>query len=177
MEWVNLDNGDVGFYNKHGEFEKLRKGSALIDEILEVIRGNYPDAYKALRQEYKKWRNETKVYEYKIAKRFLRCNMGTYDTTEEDMTEEGWHLETVQCPMRGECALEGKVCKPTKGCSLSKREEEVLLLASEGKTQKEIAEQLFLAPPTIHRHIVNILRKIKARNMKQAIMMYSKKKI
>ena len=90
------------------------------------------------------------------------------------MRKDEWNLEVVKCPMRGECKLEGVVCKPTRFSGLSRREEEVLFLAAEGKTSHEIAEALFLAEATVNHHVSNILRKVDAKNMKNAIMKYTR---
>jgi len=44
---------------------------------------------------------------------------------------------------------------------LSRRELEVLALVAEGLTNQEIAERLVLSEHTVHRHVTNILRKLK----------------
>lgn len=44
--------------------------------------------------------------------------------------------------------------------ALSERERQVLGLVAEGKTNKEIASQLFLSPNTVKNHVRNILRKL-----------------
>ncbi len=43
---------------------------------------------------------------------------------------------------------------------LSSREREVLALIANGLNDQEIAEQLFLSPHTVHRHVANIRRKL-----------------
>jgi pimeloyl-ACP methyl ester carboxylesterase/DNA-binding CsgD family transcriptional regulator len=43
---------------------------------------------------------------------------------------------------------------------LSSREREVLALIANGLTDQEIAEQLFLSPHTVHRHVANIRHKL-----------------
>lgn len=48
-------------------------------------------------------------------------------------------------------------CSPT---SLSERENEITALIAQGKTSKEIAEQLFLSPHTVHTHRKNIMKKL-----------------
>jgi len=44
---------------------------------------------------------------------------------------------------------------------LSRREVEVLALVAEGLTNHEIAERLVLSEHTVHRHVTNILRKLR----------------
>lgn len=53
--------------------------------------------------------------------------------------------------------------------ALSVRELEVLQLAAEGLSNKEIAEALFLSCDTIDTHNRNLIGKLRARNMKNAI--------
>ena len=43
---------------------------------------------------------------------------------------------------------------------LSRREVEVLVLVASGRTNRQIAEQLFLSVATVERHLVNLYRKI-----------------
>ena len=173
MEWMNLDNGDVG-YIANNELHVLRVGEEAVEQIFNKIEKEYPKAFDALCREYQLSMGNLPFFRYKVVKRFLKCNMGEYDSTHEDMRKDEWNLEVVKCPMRGECKLEGVVCKPTRFSGLSRREEEVLFLAAEGKTSHEIAEALFLAEATVNHHVSNILRKVDAKNMKNAIMKYTR---
>jgi len=43
---------------------------------------------------------------------------------------------------------------------VSRREQDVLRLLSEGLTNREISERLFISEHTVHRHVTNILRKL-----------------
>jgi DNA-binding NarL/FixJ family response regulator len=47
---------------------------------------------------------------------------------------------------------------------LTSREEEVLQLVAEGRTGREIAEQLVISPKTVESHVANLLAKFGARN-------------
>ncbi|MBW1786039.1 MAG: hypothetical protein JRK53_05380, partial [Deltaproteobacteria bacterium] len=53
--------------------------------------------------------------------------------------------------------------------ALSKREMEILALLSQGMTNKEIAEKLFLSPHTIKTHLYNIYQKLNVKTRRQAI--------
>ena len=53
--------------------------------------------------------------------------------------------------------------------NLSPREREVLDLAGQGKTSKEIAQELFISIHTVTTHFTNIYIKLNARNKAQAI--------
>jgi DNA-binding CsgD family transcriptional regulator len=50
------------------------------------------------------------------------------------------------------------------GADLSPREREVALLAAEGKTNEEIAADLFLSRRTVESHMSNVLRKLSGRS-------------
>lgn len=50
------------------------------------------------------------------------------------------------------------------GGALSPREEEVAGLIASGRTNREIAELLFLAPRTVERHVASLVRKLGVRN-------------
>ena len=43
---------------------------------------------------------------------------------------------------------------------ISRREKDVLRLLSEGLTNREISERLFISEHTVHRHVTNVLRKL-----------------
>jgi DNA-binding CsgD family transcriptional regulator len=58
-------------------------------------------------------------------------------------------LEEVQCPMRGECQLDGIVCGAKFNTRLTARQEEVMRRYCEGLTYQEIAEMLFISPETV----------------------------
>jgi DNA-binding NarL/FixJ family response regulator len=51
---------------------------------------------------------------------------------------------------------------------LSQREAEVLRLIAAGKTDREIAQELFISPRTVSTHVSNILNKINAANRTEA---------
>jgi DNA-binding NarL/FixJ family response regulator len=51
---------------------------------------------------------------------------------------------------------------------LTQREVEILRLVAEGKSNPEIAEELYISPRTVSTHISNILNKINAANRIEA---------
>ncbi len=57
---------------------------------------------------------------------------------------------------------------PPLGHDLTEREREVLSLLVNGKTNKEIAEELTLSPTTVRGHVSNILSKLGASNRTEA---------
>lgn len=53
--------------------------------------------------------------------------------------------------------------------NLTKREQEVLSLIADGKTNVEIAEQLFISERTVEAHRANIMKKMSARNTAELV--------
>jgi NarL family two-component system response regulator LiaR len=53
---------------------------------------------------------------------------------------------------------------------LTSREMEILLLMAEGKTNQEIADQLFIALKTVKTHVSNILSKLQVQDRTQAVI-------
>ena len=53
---------------------------------------------------------------------------------------------------------------------LTKRETEILMLIAEGKTNQEIADQLFIAIKTVKVHVSNILGKLEVQDRTQAVI-------
>ena len=61
--------------------------------------------------------------------------------------------------------------------SLTKREKEILILISEGKSTKEMAETLFLSFLTVQNHRKNILNKLQVKNVAQLLSVAQKNRI
>lgn len=86
--------------------------------------------------------------------------------------------DAIRATHRGERVLEpevttkmvNRVAKPPRGLheDLTKREQEVLLLISEGKSNQEIADQLFITLKTVKTHVSNILAKLEVEDRTQA---------
>ncbi|EIJ82146.1 two component transcriptional regulator, LuxR family protein [Bacillus methanolicus PB1] len=53
---------------------------------------------------------------------------------------------------------------------LTSREREILLLMAEGKTNQEIADELFIALKTVKTHVSNILSKLQVQDRTQAVI-------
>jgi len=59
--------------------------------------------------------------------------------------------------------------KPSTIEPLTKREQEILILMAQGKTNPQIAEQLTISPSTVHFHVHNILSKLQAQTRTEAV--------
>ena len=61
--------------------------------------------------------------------------------------------------------------RPVAASGLSPREREVLRLIVDGKTNVEIAAELYLSERTVHRHVSNILTKLDVRSRTAAAIL------
>jgi DNA-binding CsgD family transcriptional regulator len=64
--------------------------------------------------------------------------------------------------------LGSRAAADAEGAGLSRRELEVVRLLSVGRTNREIAQELFLSPRTVDMHVRNILRKLGCRSRVEA---------
>lgn len=89
--------------------------------------------------------------------------------------------EAVRATYRGEPVLEPEVTgkmmsrmrtrnKKELHEELTAREMEILLLMAEGKTNQEIADELFIALKTVKTHVSNILSKLQVQDRTQAVI-------
>lgn len=146
----------------------------IIQEILASIRELYPDAFKALSELYSRSESNPSFFEYRIASRFIRCNFGEYDALSKDVDSMGtMHLEDVRCPLRGECLMEGRICRPVLQTSLSNREKEVARLYAKGYDRMRIANELNISFYTVIRHLSNIKARLRLKHANQIISLFS----
>lgn len=147
-------DGDV-YCIEDGKSRKItERDTELIDVLLGKIRDFYPEADKSLRKAYEKSSLNVPYYKWLMATRFIRCNFGTLDTTDADITDDGvFRFEKVKCPLRGECPLENVVCMPKFNTKLSEAENRVMKLYFENPRIEEIAEVLYLSGHTVKNHI------------------------
>jgi DNA-binding CsgD family transcriptional regulator len=133
----------------------------LVQPLLERIREQYPEAYKALEKEYQKVSIYVPRYQFLIVRRFCKCNFGRLDTTKMDVDGSGaFNFEKVECPLRGECRYEGKICFPKFNTRLSDAELRVMRLVYDGVSKDDIAERLYLSPNTVKNHIKSVYCKL-----------------
>ena len=64
--------------------------------------------------------------------------------------------------------LGGRAAADADGVQLTRRELEVLRLVAVGRTNREIAQELFLSPRTVDMHVRNLLGKLDCRSRVEA---------
>lgn len=171
VEFYNTPDGEVMVK----EYEKAlrvlsEEDRAFISDFLSVLHIRYPDAFKRLSEIYTTSERNVVYFEYRIVKRFVKCNFGEYDQFNYDIDIHGmFHFEEVRCPLRGECPHEGIICKPRLNTTLSSRELEVFSFIAKGYQAQEIADELSLSIATINRHRENIKAKIQVKSVPQMV--------
>lgn len=158
IEFYNTPCGDV-IIKEVGQPARVLKEQdrELIAEMLAIISDRYPQSHRALMDLYSKSSMNRTYYEYRVVHRFIRCNFGEFDQLNYDINAFGqFNFEEVKCPLRGECPLEGVVCKPEIDLNLTDREMEVFRLIASNMKTEEIAAKLSISKFTIIRHRENI---------------------
>ena len=134
--------------------EITEKDTDFIDDLLLKIENFYPDAFKALKESYSKSSLNVPYFKFLMARRFLKCNFGELDTTQEDIDSNGiFHFEKVSCPMRGECKHECVICMPRFSSKLTDAEMRVMRVYYQEKNNGSTAELLYLSVHTVKNHI------------------------
>lgn len=127
----------------------------VVKEVVEHISVFYPKAYEALCEEYRRCSPNPSYFRYRIACRFIKCNLGALDSIPDITSDRHFKMEHINCPLRGECRYENVICRPQFDHQLSRAEIRVMKLVYNGLSQEIISEQLMLSPHTVHTHIRN----------------------
>lgn len=168
IEFYNAPTGEVLVKPKDAAvFVLTEEHSNVINMVLAYFSEIYTEAYQAVSELYSKSSLNKKYYEYLMAIRLIKCNLGEYDALNPDIKADGQIvLEEVKCPLRGICKHEGVICKPKKNTRLSTREIEVGKLCATMKYE-EIAEELNISVLTVYKHIQNIKIKLNLKHSRQ----------
>lgn len=142
----------------------INEHSDIINMVYIRIKDDYPEAYKALDDLY-----AGSDRKFRIVRRFLKCNFSLNDSTPDIDADGSLRLETVLCPMKGECRYESIICDPKYNTELSDREVQVTELLVAGYTPLEIGERLFISKYTVENHRKNIYKKLKINSISQLV--------
>ena len=164
IEFFKTPDGCV-MYRRQGDpvRDLTEQDREMVGAMLTVIRTRYPEAFAALSELYSRSERNRAWYEFRMVSRFIRCNLGDYDTQRLDIDAEGWlHFEQMKCPLMGagDCRWECVICRPTLSTGLTTREQELLPLIADGLQSHEIAERLCISKVTVDNHRRSILAKL-----------------
>ena len=178
IEFFKTPDGDV-MYKRQGEGVRQldEHDRETVASLLSLIRTRYPEAFAALSDIYSRSERNRAWYEFRMVSRFVRCNLGDYDTQTIDIDADGiLHMEQMKCPLMGadDCPYECIICRPKLSTGLTARELELLPLLAEGLQSHEIAERLCISKVTVDHHRQNILLKLGKRSVTELSAWYHK---
>lgn len=176
IEFYTTPEGEVTIREQGMPEHNLKESDInFIQRLLEVLEEFYPEAYKALREAYAKYDGNKTYRDFLAVRRFIKCNFGLYDNMVD--VDENWNFqfEFVGCPLRGECKGFNTICNPKFNSTLSDCQLRVMRMCYYGKSDDEIAEQLFLSTHTVKNHRKNVFRKLDIHSMAE-FMRYANEK-
>jgi DNA-binding CsgD family transcriptional regulator len=173
LEFYNAPDGQVCVKPADGAMFVLDESQRdIIPEMLLEIQSFWPESFKRLSELYSASSLNRVCFEFRMVRRFCRCNFGIYDTMTWDIDQFGeWHFEQVPCPLRGECPHEGVICCPKLKTKLSEREMEVAKLLSH-MSPEEITAELSLSIRTVYNHVQAIKVRLKLKTIAQIAAWY-----
>lgn len=160
LEFYSFED-QVWYMDQKGDSHQLVESDReVIRFMIQSIEDFYPDAYKALTEEYKGCRPNLAYYQYRIVLHFCKCNFSSIDNVKDVDDNALFHFEHVQCPLRGICRYENIICHPKFQSGISKAEHRVLELLYQGYKHLEIANTLYLSIYTVKNHIKNAFARL-----------------
>lgn len=176
IEFFKTPDGDV-MYKRQGEGVRQldEHDRETVASLLSLIRTRYPEAFNGLSDIYSRSERNRPWYEFQMVSRFIRCNLGDYDTNSIDIDSDGFmHFEQMRCPLMGtgDCRWDGVICRPKLSTGLTTRELELLPLFADGLQSHEISERFCISKNTVDRHRQNILAKLGKRSVAELAAWY-----
>lgn len=151
--------GEVMITDENGTRQLTQSDREFISEFISYMNTFWPNALAKVSLEYEKSRFNIPLFEFKIVRRFIKCNFGKFDSTLDIDQMGNFHFEEVECPLRGECTCEGIICKPEFNSTLSEREQEIMQSFYEGMAEDKIAEKYSISIETVRTHKRNAFRR------------------
>lgn len=164
-EFYITPKGDIMIHCKDGVRLLQFSEREFISCMLKTIQELYPEALSSLSKVFEKLRFSAAIYEFNIVRRFIKCNWGKFDSIMDIDQFGNLNFEEVECPLRGECSLEGIICKPKFNSKLSDRELEIMNLFYVNVSLEEIADRLCISTETVRTHKRNAFRRINVHSL------------
>ena len=103
IEFFNTPEGEVMIRTDERVYTYQPEDKALTSELFARIESEYPKAFSALSDIYRKSRANVNYYRYLVCHRFIRCNFGSLDKKKDIDGIGRFTFEEVNCPIKGEC--------------------------------------------------------------------------
>lgn len=159
IEFFTDPHGKVMISDQNGIHSYEIEDREFTSALFLRIEDEYPAAFKALTELYRKSSVNVPYFRYLVCSRFIRCNFSAYDRRVDIDHQGQFQLEEVSCPLRSECLYAGVICDAKFNTHLSQRQEEVMRLYCEGLSEEEIGRELFISPETVKTTKRNAFRK------------------
>lgn len=122
IEFFNDPEGGVMVRDTEGVHTYQPEDKMLTGALFTRIETEYPKAFKALAEIYRKSRANVNYYRFLICHRFIRCNFGRLDNRQDIDGMGRFTFEDVSCPIKGECKYAGIICSPEFDTRLTERQ-------------------------------------------------------
>jgi len=175
IEFFNDPEGGVMVRDAEGVHSYRLEDKAMTGALFARIEAEYPKAFKALSEIYRKSQPNVNYYRFLICHRFIRCNFGRLDNKQDIDGVGRFTFEEVSCPIKGECKYVGVVCNPEFDTHLSERQKEVMKLYMEGMGDEEIADALYISPETVRTTKRDAFRKVGVHSLAEFTIQYRDK--
>ena len=172
-EFYITPKGDIMIHSQDGIRLLKFSDRDFVSNMIKTIHEFYPEALTALSKVFEKLRFTSAVYEFNIVRRFIKCNWGKFDSVMDIDQFGNLNFEEVECPLRGECSLEGIVCKPKFNSKLSDRELDIMNLYYSNKSVEDIAERFCISTETVRTHKRNAFRRVNVHSLPE-FFLYAK---
>ncbi len=141
----------------------LRAAADLAQGALEAARGRHERARPLLEDAVDAFERGGTPFEAARARIGLAASLvalGRADMAEQELRAAFARLEELGAAVEAQRARALLDAPRTRPAGLTPREHEVLLLLTEGLTNRQIAARLVVSEHTVHRHVTSILRKL-----------------
>jgi DNA-binding NarL/FixJ family response regulator len=144
----------------------LLAGADLAEGVLAAARGNHDHARALLEDAVDRFESSRAPFEAARARLELATSLialGQTQVAEHEAATARDRLLELGAQVEAERArriLSACGVQLVGGGPLTRREQDVLALVSDGLTNRQIAERLVVSEHTVHRHVTNILRKL-----------------
>lgn len=160
IEFFNTPEGEVMICGEQGVHTYTPADHEITAELFQRIEEDYPEAFKALSEKYRKSAPNVPYFRFKVCQGFIKCNFGQYDSRKDVNTAGRFTLEEVACPLRGECKWENVICRAKFNTNLTPRQKEVMRLYMDNLSAEDIADRLYITVETVKTTKRNALQRV-----------------